>query len=367
MKFNTQYPITIDLDWQNNSGIIYELNLHNNKVLTHIHIYLYVKYGISIKIQEEDNTVKHIIFNKNEIIINFTEEDIYLTNVLFTINYNETFEAFLEVFKDNFFYLKHAHKLIHNYDKDENLFGIEIELVMNEMCDYPFKRKKLLDSLKERYGKQIYTCTEDLRNHFIEINNYPMNLDNFYRLYYVLEFLINNGMDFNDSSNIHIHVSKNQLGRNLQETKENINKLLVYFYNIDDYIYREMSTDLIDNWRVCPTIKYLIDNYLTSFCFEKVLDDLLAKSNEINKKERPPRLNYYRLINEYDEEKTFEFRLSTILNADKETFFKLICFVEYCVKVVINKSLNEVKDLTIEDFLNYWNNKKDYLYKITDF
>lgn len=362
---DNQHPIVIDIEYdlKNKTGFIYRLDLHNNKVLTHIHIYMWTKYGKRIKIIE-DKSIKSIIFDDDEIIINFTEDDYYLENVLAFIQSENTFIEFLNMFKDDFFYLKHAHKHIKYYDENEELYGIEIEMIINPDMDNVETRNKLLNNLKNKYHNQIYICTEDLRDHFIEINNYPMKLENFYKLWYVIKYVEENGMTFNDTSNIHIHVNKEIIGNNINEIKENINKLLVFFYHIDDFIYKEMSTKKIDDWKVCSTIKYVVDKYVGHFNFERVLDDLLVEANIINENERPLRLNYYRLLSEYEEENTFEFRLSTILDSKKETFFKLICFVEYCVKEVIKKDLNEVNELTIEDFYNYYN-KKDFT--ITDF
>lgn len=365
----TQYPIIIDIEYDLNvnAGIIYNLNLHNDKTLTHIHIYMHTLYGISIKIQNEEEENKKIIFDKDCIYVNFTEKNHTLSNVIVEINNKNTFMNFIKMFKDDFFYLKHAHKNIKYYDNDSELYGIEIEMIMDDLHNNFQDRNNLLKKLEQKYKKQIYCCTEDFGNHFIEINNYPMNIKNFYKLYWVIKFLENNGMTFNDTSNIHIHINKNMLGSDIAEIKKNINKLLVYFYNIDDFIYNEMSTNTVDNLKVCSTIKYIVDKYIGFFNYKNVLQDLMNKSEIINKSERPPRLNYYRLLSEFEEEKTFEFRLSTILNSDKDSFFKLICFVEYCIKIVINKTLKEVNDLTIEDFLNYYNSKKDFIYNITDF
>lgn len=230
-KSDTQYPITIDLmyDLDSKFGLINSLVTANRKTLENFHIYMFVKYGIKLNYVEKSNP--EFIFNKNNIECSLDEDLKEYHNVSLIINDKECFKKFLGMFEDEFYSQKHSKKIMKFYHKDKTDWysGCEIELTMKKECDTPEQRSKLINALKEKYENVIFTQTEGFRNQLIEINSYPMPIEDLYKICYVIDLAFEYGMDTNWSCNFQTHISKTYFGNTKEEAKKILINLFIIF------------------------------------------------------------------------------------------------------------------------------------------
>lgn len=373
-KSDTQYPITIDLiyDLDNKFGLINSLITANRKTLENFHIYMFVKYGINFKYIEKDNP--ELVFNSDSIECSLDEDLKEHYGIPIIINDENCFKKFLGMFEDEFYSQKHSKKKMKFYHKDNSNWysGCEIELTMKKDWDTPENRNKLIEVLKEKYEDVIFTQTEGFRNQLIEINSYPMPIEDLYKICYVIDLAFKYGMDTNWSCNFQTHISKTLFGKTKEEAKTNINKIVYYIYLVDDFINERMFNPIFKDWNLLPTFKYLIHdedkmNYKGKIIPEKIIDLMLENRNKVRDKLAPYYINFPRLLDDFENEPTLEFRLADLKDVSHEGIWLLVAFTEFCVSVVMNKTLEEISKMSIQDFYNFFEEKKKELINLKDY
>lgn len=373
-KSDTQYPITIDLmyDLDSKFGLINSLVTANRKTLENFHIYMFVKYGIKLNYVEKSNP--EFIFNKNNIECSLDEDLKEYHNISLIINDKECFKKFLGMFEDEFYSQKHSKKIMKFYHKDKTDWysGCEIELTMKKECDTPEQRSKLINALKEKYENVIFTQTEGFRNQLIEINSYPMPIEDLYKICYVIDLAFEYGMDTNWSCNFQTHISKTYFGNTKEEAKKNINKFVYYIYLVDDFINERMFNPIFKNWNLLPTFKHLIHdkdkmNYQGIVAPDKIIDIMLENRDKVRDNLAPYYINFPRLLDDFENEPTLEFRLADLKDVSHEGIWLLVAFTEFCVTVVMKKTLEEISKMSIQDFYNFFEKKKKQLINLPDF
>lgn len=368
-----QYPIKIYGSYDNNGyGFLDKFVLNNKKSLYDMHIYMFFKWGIQFKYKPQE--IPMMIFEENEIIFTFDDEVKKVENVILEINNYDTFNKFLNMFDDNFYILKHSNNKIKFYNKDKSdwYVGTEFEFEMDKEHDNPEDRRKLLEELEKKYSKVIFCQTEGMRRQFVEINNYPAPIEDIYRCVYIVDLIKKLGGINTWSCAIQTHVSKNAFGSDIEEAKKRINNIIWFFYNIDDFVKSNLYNAQIVDWQICPTFKELLHSKKW-FNFEKVETDNLLQLIYDNKEKYDDRglapyfVNFPRLLDNYENEPTLEFRICGFNDISHEGVWLPLVMTEYCVNIVANLTLEEAKKLTIEDFNKYFEEKLPYLRTLGDY
>lgn len=370
----TQYPITIKgMNDNNGNGIIEDFNLHTSKALYHMHIYMFFKWGIEFEFSEDK--IPCLTFKSDKILYSFDDESKRLKNVVLHIEDYDTFEKFLDMFKDDFYYLKHAKKNIKFYNKSDDVpyyIGTELEVILDEEHDNPDDRRRFIECLEERYGDVTFSQTECFNRQFIELNNYPSPLIDIYRVVHIVDYMKTLGATVSWSCSFQTHVGKEAFGDNIEEAKKRINKIVMFMYNIDEFIKTQMYNDRIVDWQICPTFKDLI-HHKRFLGIEKLETDNLVDLIYSHKEQYDSRglapyyVNFPRLLEDYEHEPTLEFRIAGFNSMSHEWVWMPIALTDYCVNVVMFMDLEDVKKLTIDDFYKFYENKKEELYKLGDY
>lgn len=368
-----QYPIRIYGRYDKNGhGFLDKFILNNKKSLYDMHIYMFFKWGIQFKYNPQEIPI--MIFKKEEIEFTFDDELKIVKNVILEIEDYDTFNKFLDMFDDNFYILKHANNKIKFYNKDKaNWYvGTEFELEMDKEHDNPENRRKLLETLETKYKDVIFCQTEGMRRQFFEINNYPAPIEDIYRSVYIIDLVKELGGINTWSCAIQTHVSKNAFGNTLEEVKKSINNIIWFFYNIDDFVKTKLYNKQIVEWQICPTFKELLHSsrWLN---FEKINTDNLLQLIYDNKQQydnrglAPYYVNFPRLLDDFENEQTLEFRICGFNDISHEGVWLPIAITDYCVNVISKLTLEEVKKLTIEDFYKFFEEKKKTLINLGDY
>lgn len=373
--FKNKYPILMNGEYEDDYsyGIIYNLYLPNHKTIESFTIYMYIRYGIEFR-QIENDGLNSMIFDEKYIYVNFDDKKGNVDNIFLTINNTETFEKFLYMFKDKFYILKPSNNPVKYYNKDKSDWyaGIEIETCMSKDKDIPEYRNSLLKMLENKYSDIIFTQTECYRNEMIELNTYPMPIDDMYKIVFVLDDMKKYGITTDWSCNIQPHINKEYFGNNIEECKNKINKMLIFMYNVDDFIKNNFFNKYMKKFYLCPTVyDFLRDDryigYKGEIQFDNFIDLLYNNTDKMRTTLAPYFLNFPRLLNDYEHEPTLEFRLSGYEDMTHERIWLIIAFTEYCACKVSNMNIEDVKKLTIDDFNRFYKDKLIKLKKLKNF
>lgn len=281
----------------------------------------------NLKYKEYNN----IQFNNNNIVVNIdTEKGNVIDNIILQINSEDTFNQFLNMFKDTDYTIKYCKKFREHYPIEDkvNSCGIEIEIYAPKPAE---KRRELIKKVKEHYGNFVYCETETNVDFPIEFTTNVVHLNELENQWSVIEFLVNNGCELGHLDNVHVHISKYFFGETQEEIMNNLHKIFIldYFHgkledNIPDFIKQHIDyTDFL-----CKKYNLKIED--DNFVYD--LYNMYMNKTVDTKEDIYPRIDHTKWLRDPDNYHSVEFKWCYL--EDKETYLKGIKLLKQYLSVI---------------------------------